>query len=261
MKADIGIFGGSGLYEFFDKGKWIDIKTQYGKPSDKIFLTDYKGKKIAFLPRHGRKHSLPPHMINYRANIDAFKQLGVKIIISPAAVGSLQPNIKRGDFVISNDFVDRTKNRKDTFFNNKVVHISSADCYCEKLRKIAIDSCKKNKVKVHSKGTTVVIEGPRFSTRAESKWFSKMGWHVINMTQYPEAVLAREAKICYLGIALITDYDIGVPGIKPVNFDEIRRVFNKNIKNVKKIILDIINKIPKDYACDQCDNALEGAEA
>lgn len=261
MKAEIGIFGGSGLYKFFNQGKWVDIKTPYNKPSDKIFLTEYKGRKIAFLPRHGKKHQFPPHKINYRANVDAFKKLGVKIIISPAAVGSLQPDIKRGDFVICNDFIDRTKNRKDTFFDGpKTVHISSADCYCEQLGKIAVQACKKNKIRVHPKGTNVVIQGPRFSSKAESKWFTKMGWDIVNMTQYPEVILAREAEICYLGIALITDYDVGLAGIKPVSFDEIRRVFGQNIKNVKKVILEIISNIPKEYSCKQCHEALKGAE-
>ncbi|MFH1308909.1 MAG: S-methyl-5'-thioadenosine phosphorylase [Patescibacteria group bacterium] len=260
MKADIGIIGGSGLYKFFDKGKWVNIKTKYGKPSDQIFLFEYLGKKIAFLPRHGRKHNLPPHKINYQANIDVFKQLGVKLIISPAAVGSLQTNIKRGDFVFCNDFIDRTKKRKDTFFNGpKTVHISSTDCYCDQLRKIGKKVCEKNKIKVHDKGVVVVIEGPRFSSKAESKWFTKSGWHIINMTQYPENVLAREAEICYLNISLVTDYDIGVKGIKPVSLEGVIKVFGKNIENVKKVIIDIIKEIPKDYSCNKCHNALKGA--
>ncbi len=284
MKAEIGIFGGSGLYEFFkqggpasrrrataSRGGWIDAKTPYGKPSDKIFLTEYAGKKIAFLPRHGRKHQIPPHKINYRANVWAFKKLGVKAIISPAAVGSLQPNIKRGDFVICDEFIDRTRNRKDTFFDpptgeagkNKVVHISSADAYCEKLRKIAIKICKKHKIHVHPNGTVVVIQGPRFSSKAESKWFTKMGWDVVNMTQYPEAILAREAEICYLNISIVTDYDVGLvgeKGIRPVSISEILRVFSQNIEKVKKVILDIIKEIPKDHSCKQCHEALERAE-
>ncbi len=205
-QAEIGIIGGSGFYEFFGHGKWVSVKTPYGKTSDKIFLTEYKSKKIAFLPRHGRGHKIPPHKINYCANIWAMKMLGAKYLIAPTAVGSLQPNIKRGDFVICDEFIDRTSNRKDTFFENrKVVHISSAKCYCEALRNLAIKSCKKHKIKVHSRGTAVVIQGPRFSTNAESKWFTQMGWDVINMTQYPEAVLAREAEICYFNISLVTD--------------------------------------------------------
>jgi 5'-methylthioadenosine phosphorylase len=270
-KAEIGIIGGSGLYKFLDKGKWITIKTSYGKPSDQIFLTTYKNRKIAFLPRHARGHKIPPHQINYRANIWALKQLGVKIIIAPSAVGSLQPNIKRGDFVICNEFIDRTNSRKDTFFEGfippkggtRVVHISSADCYCEKLRKITFDICKKNKIKYHKIGTAVVIQGPRFSTHAESKWFTQMGWDVVNMTQYPEAVLAREAEICYLNISLVTDYDaglIGEHGVRPVSIEEVIRVFNDNIEKLKKIILNIIRKIPKNYHCEQCHQALKDAE-
>jgi 5'-methylthioadenosine phosphorylase len=260
----IGIIGGSGFYEFLKDGKWIDVKTPYGKPSDKIFLGEYKGKKIAFLPRHARGHKIPPHKINYRANIWAMKQLGVKIIIAPSAVGSLQPKIKRGDFVISNEFIDRTNNREDTFFHGpKVVHISSADCYCDNLRKIAFNICKKNKLRVHDNATVVVIQGPRFSTHAESKWFTKMGWDIINMTQYPEVVLAREAEICYLNISLATDYDaglIGKKGIEPVSIGEVIKVFNKNTEKLKKVILEIIEKIPKNYYCKQCHEALKGAE-
>jgi len=269
-QAEIGIIGGSGFYEFLNKGRWVDIKTPYGKPSDKIFLGEYRGKKIAFLPRHARGHKIPPHMINYRANIWALKQLGVKIIIAPSAVGSLQANIKRGDFVICDDFIDRTKARKDTFFDGftppkggaRVVHISSADCYCDCLGKIAYEVCKKNKISVHKNGTAVVIEGPRFSTKAESKWFTKMGWDVVNMTQYPEAVLAREAEICYLNISLVTDYDaglIGEKGIGPVSIEEVVKVFGENIEKLKKVILEIITKIPKNYHCKQCHEALKNA--
>jgi len=260
-QAEIGIIGGSGFYEFLDKGKWIDIKTPYGKPSDKIFLGEYKNKKIAFLPRHARGHKIPPQMINYRANIWALRNLGVKIIIAPSAVGSLQPHIKRGDFVICNDFIDRTKARRDTFFDGpKVVHISSADCYCDNLGKIAYEVCRKNKINVHKNGTAVVIEGPRFSTRAESRWFTQMGWDVINMTQYPEAVLAREAEICYLNISLVTDYDAGLIGkVDPVSIEEVVRVFGENIEKLKKVILEIIAKIPKGYKCKQCHEALKNA--
>ncbi len=252
------------MYEFLKNGKWITIKTPYGKPSDQIFLATHKGRKIAFLPRHKRGHKIPPHMINYRANIWALKSLGVKYIISPAAVGSLQPNIKRGDFVICDDFIDRTHCRKDTFFDGpKVIHISPAFCYCDKLRKIAIDVCKKHKIRVHPKGTVVVIQGPRFSTKAESKWFTKMGWDMVNMTQYPENVLAREAEICYLNISVVTDYDVGLvgkKGIEPVSIGEVITVFDKNIEKVKKVILEIIEKIPKNYKCKQCHEALKGAE-
>lgn len=291
LQAEIGIFGGSGLYEFFKKGKWVDVETPYGRPSDKVFLTEYNGKKIAFLPRHGRKHQFPPHKINYRANLFAFKKLGVKRIIAPAAAGSLQPNIKPGDFVVCDQFVDRTNSREDTFYPGPtakeiidsnllsvsaeslesqkghthpvgVVHISSADPYCPELRKIAIKACQKNRVRVHKKGTVVVIQGPRFSTRSESKWFTKMGWEVISMTQYPEMILARELEICYVNISLITDYDAGLEGhkgIKPVTTEEVMKVFGRNTENVKKVILSMIKMMPEKPSC-QCQEALKGAE-
>lgn len=273
LQAEIGIFGGSGLYEFFENlpvgktgGKWVEVKTPYGKPSDKIFWTEFKGRKIAFLPRHGRKHQFPPHKINYQANLFAFKKLGVKRIIAPAAVGSLQLNIKRGDFVVCDQFVDRTKNRKDTFFDGpRTVHLSASDPYCPELRKIAIKACQKNKVKVHKNGTAAVIQGPRFSTRAESKWFSKMGWDVVNMTQYPEVIFAKELEMCYVNISLVTDYDVGLegqrslPAGKPVAFAELVKVFNQNIKNVRKVILDMIEMIPEKQNC-KCSEALKGAE-
>ena len=262
MKAEIGIFGGSGLYEFFKGGKWVDVKTPYGKPSDKVFLTEYQGKEIAFMPRHGRGHKLPPHKINYRANLFAFKKLGVKRIIAPVAAGSLQLNVKMGDFVVCDQFIDRTKNRMDTFFDGpKTVHISPADSYCPELRDITIKACQKNKIRVHKKGTVVVIQGPRFSTRAESKWFTKMGWEVINMTQYPEVILAKELEMCYVNLTLITDYDVGLEGqkVKPVSHYEVGKVFAQNIDNVKKVILDMIEMIPQKQRC-KCNKALKGAE-
>lgn len=258
-KAEIGIFGGSGLYEFFKRGKWIAVTTPYGKPSDKVFLTEYKGKKLAFMPRHGRKHELPPHKINYQANLFAFKQLGVKRIIAPTAAGSLQLNVKRGDFVVCDQFVDRTRSRMDTFFDGpRTVHVSAADSYCPELRKVVIKACQKNKIRVHRKGTVVVIQGPRFSTRAESRWFSKMGWEVINMTQYPEVILARELEMCYVNISLVTDYDVGLEGAKPVSHDEVIKVFAQNVDNIKKVILDIIKMLPKESGCE-CHQALKGA--
>lgn len=260
-KTDIGIIGGSGFYEFFGKGKWKSVKTPYGRPSDQIFLSTHKGRKIAFLPRHARGHKIPPHKINYLANIWALKSLGVKIIIAPSAVGSLQPNIKRGDFVLCDDFIDRTRGRKDTFFDGpKVVHISAVDCYCDYLRKITGNILEKNKIRYHKSGTAVVIQGPRFSTKGESKWFTQMGWDVVNMTQYPENVLAREAEICYLNISLVTDYDAGLVGkIKPVSIEEVIKVFNKNTEKLKRVILDIIINLPKNYKCTQCHCALKDA--
>lgn len=246
-KVKIGIFGGSGFYKLLEKAEEIDIDTPYGKPSAKITIGEYAGKKIVFLPRHGEKHQYPPHKIPYKANIWAFKELGVERIISPSAAGSLQPSIKPGDFVVCDQFIDRTWGREDTFFDGpKVAHISAARPYCPDLRNLAVQSCRELDIKVHEKGTAVIINGPRFSSTAESRWFSSHGWEVINMTQYPEVVLAREAEICYVNISLITDFDAGLEGthgIEPVTADEVVRVFNENNEKVKKVIFKIIEKI------------------
>jgi len=288
-KIKIGVFGGSGFYSLLEKAEEIEINTPYGKPSAKITIGEYAGKKIAFLPRHGEKHQYPPHKIPYRANIRAFKELGVERIIGPSAAGSLQPGIKPGDFVVCDQFIDRTWGREDTFFDGpKVAHISGAHPYCPELRKLAIDSCRGLEITTHDKGAVVVINGPRFSTtaesrwfsshgwevinmtqypeailarEAESRWFSSHGWEVINMTQYPEAILAREAEICYVNIALITDFDAGLEGtrdIKPVTVEEVVRVFNENNEKVKKVIFKMIEKISELGGC-QCNQALKNA--
>lgn len=262
LTAEIGVFGGSGFYDFLKNVKEIEIKTPYGKPSDKIAIGEYEGKKIAFLPRHGKGHKYPPHKIPYRANLWAFKNLGIKRIIAPSASGSLNIKMKPGDFVICDQFVDRTKNRIDTFYEGlKVAHISSANPYCENLRKIAIKSCEKLKISYHKKGTVVVIEGPRFSTIAESLWFQREKWEVINMTQYPENILAREFEMCYVNISLITDYDAGLIGnkkLKTVDLKEVLKIFNENNEKVKKLIFEIIKNIPANLKCS-CESAAANA--
>jgi len=253
-KADIGVFGGSGFYSFLDNVEEVEIDTPYGKPSDKFTLATYEGKRIAFLPRHGRDHRYPPHMIPYRANLYAMKLLGVKKILAPTSSGSLQPHIKPGDFVICDQFVDRTWGRKDTFYDGpETKHTSAAHPYCPELRALAVEAGKTLGLTIHEKGSVVVIQGPRFSTVAESRWFSKMGWEVINMTQYPEAYLARELVICYANIALITDYDAGLEGrddIPPVTNDKVLRVFNENIENVKRLLFEVIKRV--DPTQDKC---------
>ena len=245
--ADIGVFGGSGFYAFLENVEEIEIDTPYGKPSDKIALATIGDKKVAFLPRHGKAHQFPPHLVPYRANLYAMQMLNVKKIIAPNACGSLQPHIKPGEFVICDQFVDRTTARKDTFFDGpEVKHISPADPYDETLRQLAIETAKELNIPVHEKGTVVVIQGPRFSTRAESRWFHKMGWEVINMTQYPESYLALELGIPYVNISLITDYDAGLEGrddIKPVTHEAVLEVFNNNVDKVKKLIYKMIEKM------------------
>ncbi len=175
-RAQIGVFGGSGFYSLLEDVREIKVDTPYGAPSDSILLADVGGRRAAFLPRHGRRHTIPPHKINYRANVWAFKSLGVKAVISPCAAGSLRKELKPGDFVICDQFVDRTKGRADTFFDGPIVsHLSPADTYDPVLRTIAAKVIRSHKIPVHETGTVVVIQGPRFSTRAESKWFSDQG--------------------------------------------------------------------------------------
>jgi len=258
-QAEIGIIGGSGFYDLADSLKEIKVETPYGLISDKVALGKISGKKVAFLPRHHKDHLIPPHQINYRANIWALKSLGVTRILTSHAVGSLQKEIKPGDFVILDQFVDRTRNRVDSFYDGQLVtHISTAFPYCPQLRKLAIAEAKKMKLAVHKKGTVVVIQGPRFSTAAESLWFTKMGWDVINMTEYPEVALAREKEMCYCAIAMATDYDAGLVSekkVKPVSAKEIVAVFQKNIGNVKKLMLAMIKNWPSEITCG-CQNAL-----
>lgn len=245
-KADIGIFGGSGLYSFLDNVQEVDIETPYGSPSDKVFIGEYAGKKVAFLPRHDRNHRIPPHKINYRANVWAMKELGCTTVICPCAAGSLQKEVAPGSFVIADQWVDRTKGREDTFFDGPIAtHVSAADPYTAELRQMAIDSAKENDIEVHEQGTIVVINGPRFSSRAESEWFTKMGWEVINMTQYPEAHLVKEAGMACVNISLITDYDCGlVADVEPVSHNAVLEVFSNNIDKLRKLLFTLIKKIP-----------------
>ncbi len=257
-QADIGIFGGSGFYALLENVEEVAIDTPYGAPSDQVAIAEISGKKVAFLPRHGKQHQHPPHMINYRANLWAMKALGVKQIIGPCAAGSLQPQVKPGDFVVVDQFVHRTWGRKDTFFDGPVTkHISAAEPYCVRMRQQAIASAQALGIAVHEKGTVVTIQGPRFSTRAESKEFSRNGWEVINMTQYPEGWLARELEICYVNIALITDYDVGLEddsAIKPVTHEEVLKVFQSNNHKLKDLLFDMLKKLPKDFGCE-CHHA------
>lgn len=263
LHADIGVFGGSGFYNFLDEVEEVWIDTPYGHPSDKIAIASIAGKKVAFLPRHGKEHIYPPHMINYRANLYAMKQLGVRCILGPCACGSLQPDIKPGDFVICDQFVNKTWARKDTFYDGPLTtHVSAADPYCPSLRSFIIEAARELGITVHERGTMVVIQGPRFSTRAESREFSSNGWHVIGMTQYPEAILARELEICYANISLVTDYDVGLeddPGIEPVSHEAVIEVFNKNVDRLKKLLLTVIERIDiASYECS-CHSALSSA--
>lgn len=261
-RAGIGVFGGSGFYSLIENPREVTIETPYGPPSDKLALGEIAGRRVAFLPRHGKDHQFPPQAINYRANLYAMKMLGVKRIIAPTACGSLRAEVKPGSMVVADQVVDRTTGRKDTFYDGPITtHVSFADPYCPTLRPIAIDALRSLDIETHEQGTIVVIQGPRFSTRAESRWFAAAGWEVINMTQYPESYLARELEMCYVNISLITDYDVGLEGaggIQPVSHQEVIEVFNRNNARVKDGIYRIIEKIDERADC-KCQHALEGA--
>ncbi len=246
--AEIGVVGGSGFYSLLDDVREVKVDTPYGSPSDSVFLASVAGRDVAFLPRHGRRHTIPPHRVNYRANIWALRSLGVKAVISPCAAGSLQRHVEPGHFVVADQFVDRTSGRADTFFDGPIVtHVSSAEIYDPTLRRIALDAIRAHGITAHDGGTVVVIQGPRFSTKAESKWFSDAGWEVINMTQYPEAYLCRELGMAVVNISLITDYDAGVlEGTEAVTAHDVLAVFEQNSARIREVVLDMIGRMPAD---------------
>lgn len=260
--AKIGIIGGSGFYTLLKEPKLVESENRYGKPSSPLAMGKLGNSSVAFMQRHGEKHTIPPHKVPYRANIEALAGAGVNRIIATGAMGSLTKEYAPGDFVFLDQFVNMTHGRYDTFFDeDRVVHVSTAHPYCPELRELAIREAKKMGVSFHETGTIVVINGPRYSTRAESRFFASQGFQVINMTQYPEVALAREKAICYLGIGIVTDYDAGLegnPSIKPVDSTEMLRVFNQNIEKVKELITRIVPAIPEKRSCP-CAQALEDA--
>ena len=263
MTAQVGVFGGSGFYRLLDDVELVDVDTPYGRPSDRVAIGDVGGVRVAFLPRHGPRHTLPPAAINYRANVWALKELGVTRVIAPTAAGSLQPHVEPGHFVVCDQFVDRTWGRADSYYAEgpTVAHVSPADPYCPELRALAAAAGREVGVTMHERGTVVVIQGPRFSTRAESRWFSSMGWEVVNMTQYPEAVLARELELCYVNISLITDYDVGLEGrpeVAPVSVAEVEKVFAGNNERVRRLIMALAPRVAGERRC-ACGSAMRGA--
>ena len=260
--AQVGIFGGTGFYSLLSGDvRQVDVDTPYGRPSDVVTLGEVAGRKVAFLPRHGANHRIPPHEINYRANVWAMKSIGVTDIIAPNACGSLQAHVKPGDIVICDQFVDRTSGRKDTFYDGPLVtHVSAAEPYCPVLREAAMAVCRERAVPFHGRGTVVVVQGPRFSTKAESRWFSSQGWEVINMTQYPECFLARELELCYVNLSLITDYDAGLvgDGAEAVTNAAVIDAFRANLGTLKGVVLRLIETLP-DTSASPARNCLAAA--
>ncbi|MBA0053372.1 S-methyl-5'-thioadenosine phosphorylase [Streptomyces sp. AJS327] len=265
-QAEIGVIGGSGFYSFLDEVTEVSVDTPYGRPSDSLFLGVLGGRKVAFLPRHGRDHHLPPHRINYRANMWALRAAGVRQVLGPCAVGGLQPKFGPGTLLVPDQLVDRTKSRAQTYFDGepradgstpRVIHLAFADPYCEAGRDAALRAAREQDWEPVDGGTLCVIEGPRFSTRAESRWHAEQGWSVVGMTGHPEAVLARELGLCYSSLTLVTDLDAGAETGEGVSQAEVLRVFGANVGRLREVLFSAVRKLPTERACD-CANALDG---
>lgn len=267
-QADIGVIGGSGFYSFLDDVTETTVETPYGAPSDSLFLGEIAGRRVAFLPRHGRAHHLPPHRINYRANLWALRSVGVRQVFGPCAVGGLQPEYGPGTLLVPDQLVDRTKSRTQTYFDGEplpdggvpnVVHTTFADPYCPAGRQAAVAAARGRGWEPVDGGTMCVIEGPRFSTRAESRWHAAQGWSVVGMTGHPEAVLARELELCYTSLTLVTDLDAGVETGEGVSHTEVLKVFGENVGRLREVLFDAVGKLPDTSARDcLCGRGHEG---
>jgi 5'-methylthioadenosine phosphorylase len=260
QRAEIGVIGGSGFYEFFDAGTTTEVVTEtpFGRPSEPVVVGEMAGRRVAFLPRHGRDHRFPPHQIPYRANLWALRAVGVRQVLAPSAVGSLTAEHGPGTLAIPDQLVDRTTSRVQTFYETGgAVHVQFADPYCPALRAAAIGAARESGWDPVPSGTLVVIEGPRFSTRAESRWYAAQGWTLIGMTAHPEAILARELALCYATIARVTDTDAGVAEGEGVTHAEVFRVFAANVARLRGVVESAIAAVPKDRDCP-CPHALDG---
>ena len=244
--ADVGVIGGSGFYAFLDETTAVPVDTPYGPPSDPPVVGDVGGRRVAFVARHGADHRFPPHRIPYRANLWALHALGVRQVLAPCAVGSLRPDLGPGTVVVPDQLVDRTSGRAQTFHDSRAVHVAFADPYCPAgratvlgLADAAVDG-----------GVMVVVEGPRFSTRAESRWHAAQGWSLVNMTGHPEAVLARELGLCYTAIALVTDFDAGLePGDSAVSQAEVFSVFGEHVARLRDLVAAVVPALPAERTC------------
>lgn len=256
--AEIGVIGGSGFYEFLQDTETVEVETPFGVPSAPLTLGDIGDRRVAFLPRHGVDHRFPPHRVPYRANLWALKDLGVTRVFGPCAAGSLRREIAPRTLVVCDQAVDFTRGRPTTFYDGpQTTHISFSDPYCPVLRKTLVKSAVDRNIEHRDGGTMVVIEGPRFSTTAESKIFAQLGCDVIGMTQFPEVSLARELELCYGNVALVTDYDVGVDDIAPVTHEEVLKVFGENIDRLRDLLFAAIPAVPVERTCP-CGSALAG---
>jgi 5'-methylthioadenosine phosphorylase len=259
QRAEIGVIGGSGFYAFLDDAVEAAVSTPYGTPSDLPVIGDVAGRRVAFIPRHGTDHRYPPHRIPYRANMWALRALGVRQVIGPCAVGGLRTDLGPGHLVVPDQLVDRTSGRTQTFYDTGAVHVSFADPYCPTGRSAAVTVARGDDWPVTDGGTMVVVEGPRFATRAESQSYAAQGWAVVNMTGHPEAVLARELALCYTTVALVTDLDAGVTPHEAVTQEEVFRVFGESIPRLRTTIAGIVAALPSERDCP-CGHALDGID-
>ncbi len=257
--AQIGVFGGSGFYDFLADPEEVTVDTPYGPTSAPVTIGTIGDRRVAFIPRHGRDHEFPPHKVPYRANVWAMKEVGVQRLFGPSAAGSLRREIPPRTFVVSDQAIDLTKGRTTTFFDGPTTtHVSFADPYCPEMRAALVKAAAGLSIEHRDGGTMIVIEGPRFSTRAESKMFAQVGGDVIGMTQFPEVSLAREAELCFANVALVTDYDVGVDGIAPVSHAEVLKVFGENIEALRDLLFAAIPAVPAERGCS-CGAALAGS--
>jgi 5'-methylthioadenosine phosphorylase len=257
-QASIGVIGGSGFYEFLDDATTVAVETPFGPPSGELTIGTVAGRSVAFLPRHGKGHRYPPHRIPYQANLWALRSVGARQVLAPSAVGSLTPDYGPGTLVIPDQLVDRTSGRPQTYYaDGGAVHIQFADPYCPVGRSVAVEAGQAAGWPLVTSGTLVVIEGPRFSTRAESRWFAAQGWTIVGMTGHPEAVLARELALCYTPLCLVTDTDAGVDDGEGVTQEEVLAVFAENLTKMRSLLLSVIENMPKDRVC-ACPSALDG---
>ena len=257
--AEIGVIGGSGLYALLDDALEVEVETPFGRPSDTVTIGQVADRAVAFLPRHGRDHRLPPHRIPYRANLWALRSLGIRQVLAPCAVGGLRADLGPGTFVVPDQLVDRTSGRAATFYDDGAVHVPFADPYCPVGRRVVLAQAAATGIATVDGGAMVVIEGPRFSSRAESKWYAAQGWSLVNMTGHPEAVLARELALCFTAIALVTDFDAGVDEGDTVTQEEVFRVFAENTERMRELVLRTAAALDLDRRCP-CPNALDGIE-
>jgi 5'-methylthioadenosine phosphorylase len=256
--AEIAVVGGSGFYEFGEDAEEVTIDTPFGAPSDPITVGEVAGRRVAFLPRHGRDHRYPPHKIPYRANMWALRSIGVRRVLAPTAVGSLTHSYGPGTLAFPDQLVDRTRTRVQTYYDEGACHVPFADPYCPSVRPVAISTAREQGWAPAASGTLVVIEGPRFSSRAESQWFAAQGWTLVGMTGHPEAVLARELALCYAPLALVTDLDAGLEEGEGVTQAEVFEVFAANIKRLRDLVATIIAALPAAREDDLCAHVLDG---